>query len=106
METALIDKERLNKLKVGDTVFTKPELRDPILGCDKATVTSVTPDIVWISLNGTEYEVRKDEKTKVPLYRNQAGEIVGEYFLDFADFHKYWTYFAKTMAEQISLRGE
>lgn len=46
------------------------------------------------------------EVEKVPLYRNQAGEIVGEYFLDFADFHKYWTYFAKTMAEQISLRGE
>lgn len=99
METALIDKERLNKLKVGDTIFTKPELRDPILGCDKATVTSVTLDIVWISLNGIEYEVHKEEKTKVPLYRNQAGEIVGEYFLDFADFHKYWTYFAKTMAE-------
>ncbi|WZP35621.1 hypothetical protein [Enterococcus phage vB_Efs6_KEN16] len=106
MKKTLIDKERLDKLKVGDTVFTKPELRDPILGCDKATVTSVTPDIIWISLNGTEYGVHKDEKTKVPLYRSQAGEIVGEYFLDFADFHNYWTYFAKTMAEQISLRGE
>lgn len=86
METTLIDKERLNKLKVGDTVFTKPELRDPALGRDKATVTKVTQDIVWVSLNGTEYGLHKNEKTGVPLYRSKAGETVGEYFLDIKDF--------------------
>lgn len=92
MKRILVDKERLAKIKVGDTIYIKPEFRDPILGCEMALVTQVYSNSLQIRVGEQEqvYYIYKDEPTNAPLYRDPKGETQGEYFFDFLDFYEFY----------------